>query len=53
LNSKAHLTLSFIKSFIRLVGCGFALLHQEWTIAVWAILIAETFGVLEEVKDKR
>lgn len=53
MNSKHHLYLSFLKSFIRIMGCAFSILHTNWVILAVAFLIAEIPGIFEEIKDER
>lgn len=53
MNSKWHLYISFIKSFVRIASCGASLVLQSLSILAAGMLIAELLGVLEEVGDKR
>lgn len=53
MNSKWHLYISFIKSFIRIAGCLIALYNNSWTYIALGIAVAEIFGLAEELKDDR
>lgn len=56
MNSKSHLYISLIKSIIRMIGCGWAMLFSQ-TLPIYilggALIVAETLGVLEEIFDDR
>lgn len=53
MNSKWHMYVSFVKSIIRIAGCVFSLIFNNWLILAIGLGIAEILGVLEEVGDKR
>lgn len=53
MNSKGHLTLSLLKSIIRLFGCCMAVYNNNFSIAFLMFAIAEGLGVAEELVDKR
>jgi len=44
---KLHQTISFIKSFIRLVG--YAYLPINLMMAMWILLLSEGIGIIEEL----
>ena len=46
---KMHYYISLVKSAIRILGCGVALVLQSITILAVALLVAEVLGILEEV----
>jgi len=46
--SKAHFYISLVKSFIRIVGCGF-LMTGNFLAAGLLILSAEVLGIAEEI----
>ena len=45
---KAHFYISLIKSFIRIVGCGF-LMGGNFLMAGSLFIFAELLGILEEI----
>ena len=55
MNSKSHLYISLIKSVIRMIGCGWAMLFSQ-TLPIYilggALIVAETLGILEEIFDE-
>lgn len=53
MNSKGHLTLSLIKSFLRLLGCCVAMYNHSFSVAFFMFAIAEGLGIAEELVDKR
>lgn len=53
MNSKGHLTLSLIKSFLRLFGCCVAIYNHNFSVAFLMFAIAEGLGIAEELVDKR
>jgi len=59
MNSKGHLILSLLKSFIRIVGCILSIVfvgkHPVRSAVTLSsgLLGAEILGVLEELADKR
>lgn len=52
MNSKWHLYISLIKSWIRIIGCVVGI---KWGFGWLAImfLVAEVLGIVEEVGDNR
>ena len=53
MNSKWHLYTSILKSIIRIVGAGIAIIFSQWIILAASLIMAEILGVLEEIKDER
>jgi hypothetical protein len=53
MNSKWHMYISFIKSFVRIAGCGLSIIFSNWLILAIGLGLAELLGVLEEIGDKR
>lgn len=53
MNSKWHMYVSFVKSIIRIAGCVFSLIFNNWLVLAIGLGVAEVLGVLEEVGDKR
>lgn len=53
MNSKGHFIISMIKSWLRLFGCVACVLGKNFTFAMWTFGIAECFGIIEELVDKR
>lgn len=49
MNTDWHLRISAIKSGIRIWLCLIALVFGTWQIAIWGIMVAEIFGILEEI----
>jgi|TARA_Y100001938_G_C7868185_1_gene318978 hypothetical protein len=45
---KAHFYISLVKSFIRIVGCGF-LMGGNFLMAGFLLLLAEVLGIAEEL----
>jgi len=52
MNSKGHLIISFLKSFIRILSCVFAICGNFLVFPI-GFLLAEILGVFEELVDKR
>lgn len=46
--SNKHFQISLVKSFIRILGCGF-LAYGEISLAGIFLLVAEIFGIAEEL----
>jgi len=53
MNSKFHLTISLLKSIIRIVSVYVAILTGNWIFMGYGFVIAETMGITEELGDKR
>lgn len=53
MNSRWHLYLSFFKSGIRIVGCIFSIVFNQWILLAIGLGVAEILGILEEIKDER
>jgi hypothetical protein len=53
MNSKGHLTISLVKSGVRIVGCGIGIALSSLTVVASALILAELLGVAEELVDKR
>lgn len=53
MNSKWHMYISFIKSFVRIAGCELSIIFNNWLILAIGLGLAELLGVLEEVGDNR
>ncbi len=45
---KAHFYISLVKSFIRIIGCGF-LMSGNLLVAGFLLLSAEILGIAEEI----
>jgi|TARA_B100000941_G_scaffold267048_1_gene222747 hypothetical protein len=45
---KAHFYISLVKSFIRIIGCGF-LMNGNLLVAGFLLLSAEVLGIAEEI----
>jgi len=46
-----HKVISFIKSGIRIVGCVAGIFYARYDIGFSMLLLAEVFGVIEEIKE--
>ena len=46
--SRTHFYISLVKSFIRIIGCGF-LMNANFLIAGFLLLSAEILGIAEEL----
>lgn len=53
MNSKGHLILSLIKSFLRCLGCITCLIFRDTVWVASSFLGAEVLGILEELVDNR
>ena len=53
MNSKGHLIISFVKSFIRVAGGIVALSTNSVIPLALGVMVAEIGGVLEELVDER
>ena len=53
MNSKGHLIISLVKSFIRVAGGIIALATNSVIPLAIGVMMAEIDGVLEELIDKR
>ncbi len=53
MNSKWHFYISVFKSIIRIGGCLFSVMFNQWTYLAIGFGIAEVLGILEELNDKR
>ena len=53
MNSKGHLIISLVKSFIRVVGGIITLVTNSVIPLAIGVMVAEIGGVLEELVDKR
>ena len=53
MNSKGHLIISLVKSFIRVAGGIITLVTNSTIPLVIGVMMAEIGGVLEELVDKR
>ncbi len=53
MNSKWHLYISFIKSFIRLSSVVVSLIFEQWAFLALGFGFAELLGIVEEIGDKR
>ena len=53
MNSKGHLIISLVKSFIRVVGGIITLSTNSVVPLAIGVMVAEIGGVLEELVDKR
>ena len=53
MNSKGHLIISLVKSFIRVAGGIITLVTNSVIPRAIGVMVAEIGGVLEELVDKR
>ena len=53
MNSKGHLTISFIKSGVRIVSAFISVGSRNILHLVIGLIMAEGLGVAEELVDKR
>jgi hypothetical protein len=53
LNSKCHLTISIVKSAVRITSAILAIILNEWCLLAIGLIIAEVGGVFEELFDDR
>ena len=53
MNSKGHLIISLVKSFVRVVGGIITLVTNSVIPLAVGVMVAEIGGVLEELVDKR
>jgi hypothetical protein len=53
MNSKGHLLISLVKSAIRLTSCIIAYVIHVWEVIAIGFIIAELWGIVEELVDKR
>ena len=53
MNSKGHLYISLVKSFIRITGSLLSLVFKDFKILAVSFCLAEVLGIFEEVFDKR
>lgn len=53
MNSKGHLIISLVKSFVRVVGGIITLVTNSVIPLAIGVMVAEIGGVLEELVDKR
>ena len=53
MNSKGHLIISFVKSFVRVVGSIITLTTNSVIPLAIGVMVAEIGGILEELVDKR
>lgn len=53
MNSKGHLYISLIKSFIRIVAAISAIRFNSLSLLALGFIVAECLGILEELFDKR
>ena len=53
MNSKGHLIISLVKSFVRVTGGIITLVTNSVIPLAIGVMVAEIGGVLEELVDKR
>jgi len=53
MNSKWHLLISFLKSFIRIITILVSIILNQWIFLAIGLGLAEILGILEEIKDER
>lgn len=53
MNSKSHLTISIMKSVLRVLSCAVSLITNSLIPLSIGFIFAELFGIVEELVDKR
>lgn len=55
MNSKGHLTISILKSAVRIISGSIAMAYGNTTFIILGggLVIAEILGIIEELVDKR